>query len=385
MRDLVILFLHVIATLARLLGPGGIRSVVAESVLIKQQLLILNRSRQRAPNLRSSDRLVAGLCALLIRPARLIRSAIVLKPSTLLSLHQALRNRKYQLLFSPKRTRKPGPKGPSRELIEAVVETKQRNPTWGCPRIAQQIALAFNIPIDKDVVRRILASHYRPDQDSTGPSWLTFIGHLKDSLWSLDLFRCESATLRTHSVLVVMDQYTRRIIGFGIHAGVVDGIALCRMFNHAIRGHWPTPKYLSSDHDPLYRFEQWEANLRILDVAEIKTVPYVPLSSSVRGAADWNGSKGVFESHVILDYCRSRKQAAGVPGLLQQFSHASLIGGKNTRQDGTTTGRVDVLSMAIALSRLVPDTDRCVIVGRLRCRSGSVKVNRLETGRCLSL
>src|SRR5206468_262568 len=52
-----------------------------------------------------------------------------------------------------------------------------------------------------------------------GPSWLTFIGHLKESLWSLDMFRCESATLRTHWVLVVMDQYTRRIMGFGVHAG----------------------------------------------------------------------------------------------------------------------------------------------------------------------
>ena len=39
------------------------------------------------------------------------------------------------------------------------------------------------------------------------------------------------------------------------------------------------PKYLSSDHDPLYRFKQWQANLRILEVAEIKTVPYVPLSN----------------------------------------------------------------------------------------------------------
>ena len=38
------------------------------------------------------------------------------------------------------------------------------------------------------------------------------------------------------------------------------------------------PKYFSSDHDPLYRFKQWQANLRILEVAEIKTVPYVPLS-----------------------------------------------------------------------------------------------------------
>ena len=68
MRHLLILFVHVIATLTRLLGPGGLRSVVAESVLVKHQLLILNRSRQRAPNLRASDRLVAGLCALLFGP-----------------------------------------------------------------------------------------------------------------------------------------------------------------------------------------------------------------------------------------------------------------------------------------------------------------------------
>src|SRR5207247_830341 len=89
---------------------------------------------------------------------------------------------------------------------------------------------------------------------------------------------CESATLRTHWVLVVMDQYTRRIIGFGVHAGAVDGVALCRMFNHAIRWQLWMPKYLSSDHDPLYRFKRWQANLRILEVTEITTVPYVPLS-----------------------------------------------------------------------------------------------------------
>jgi putative transposase len=59
--------------------------------------------------------------------------------------------------------------------------------------------------------------------------------------------------------------------------GVVDGVGLCRMFNRATRGQF-SPKYLSSDHDPLYRFRQWQANLRILDVREIKTVPYVPLS-----------------------------------------------------------------------------------------------------------
>jgi len=128
------------------------------------------------------------------------------------------------------------------------------------------------------VVRRILALHYQPESGAGGPSWLSFLGHTKDSLWSLDFFRYESMMLRTHWVLVVMDHYTRRIFGFGIHAGVVNGEALCRMFRQAIRGVTTFPRCLSSDHDPLYRFHQWEANLRILGVREIKTVPYVPWS-----------------------------------------------------------------------------------------------------------
>ena len=73
--------------------------MVAESVLVKQ-LLILNRSRKRSPNLHVTDRVVAGLCALLMRPGRLIRDAIVFKPSTLLSFHRALIQRKYRRLFS---------------------------------------------------------------------------------------------------------------------------------------------------------------------------------------------------------------------------------------------------------------------------------------------
>ena len=276
MRDPIILLVHLIATLARLMGPGGLRSVVAESLLVKHQLLILNRSRHRAPNLRVSDRILAGVCALFMRPARVFRSAIVLRPSTILNFHRPLRQRNYRLLFSPKR-RRTGPKGPPKDLVDAIVDMKRRNPRWGCPRIAQQIALAFAVDIDKDVVRRVLATHYRPAPRSGGPSWLTFLGHANDSLWSIDLFRCESATMRSHWVLVVMDPYTRRIVGVGIHAGTVDGRALCRMFTHAIRG-LSRPKRLSSDHDPLYRFHQWCANLRVLQVTEVKSVPYVPLS-----------------------------------------------------------------------------------------------------------
>jgi putative transposase len=277
MRDLIILFIHVIVTICRLSRQGGARSVIAESVLIKHQLLILNRSHKRSPYLRVLDRFISGLCDIFFRPGRLARSAKILKPSTLLNFHRALKERKYRLLFSSKSGKRPGPKGPSQEVIAAVVQMKKGNPSWGCPRIAQQIALAFDIPIDKDIVRRILAAHYKPDSDSSGPSWLTFIGHMKDSLWSIDLFRCESLALQMYWILVVMDQFTRRIVGFGIQRGIVDGSVLCRMFRQATCRQ-PLPKYLSTDNDPLYRFPQWEANLRVLEITEIKTVPYVPLS-----------------------------------------------------------------------------------------------------------
>ena len=77
--------------------------------------------------------------------------------------------------------------------------------------------------------------------------------------------------------MVVMDQFSRRIIGFAVHAGSLDGPAVCRMFNRIISGSM-APRYLSSDNDPLFLFHRWRANLRILDVTEACQVPYVPLS-----------------------------------------------------------------------------------------------------------
>src|SRR5436309_4318638 len=126
MLHFLMLLVHLIVTLARLAKPGGLRSVVAESMLVRHQLLILNRGRKRAPNLRVSDRMIAGLCTLLMRPARVLRSAIVLRPSTLLHFHHMLIKRKYRLLFSSKHDCRPGPKGPAKELIDAIVEMKRR-------------------------------------------------------------------------------------------------------------------------------------------------------------------------------------------------------------------------------------------------------------------
>src|SRR6266581_3588248 len=277
MIHLLILAVHLLATIAKLVRPGGVRAVVAESLLLKHQLLISSRARRRAPNLNSFDRLLLGLGSLFVPPSRIPRLAVILKPGTLFRFHAALKKRKYRWLFSSGGHRRPGPKGPSKELIDAIVEFKRRNPRVGCPRIAQQLAHAFGIDINKDIVRRVLAKHYRPEAGTDGPSWLSFIGHVKDSLWSVDLFRCESILLRSHWVMVAMDLFTRRIIGFGVERADIDGVSVCRMFNHAVAGQLVL-KHVSTDHDPLFRFHRWLANLRVLEIDEIKSVPYAPVS-----------------------------------------------------------------------------------------------------------
>jgi transposase InsO family protein len=154
---------------------------------------------------------------------------------------------------------------------------KKRNPRFGCRRIAMQISNTFGVDIDHNVVWRVLKKNYKPVSGGDGPSWLSFIGNTKDSLWSVDFFRCESIWLKSHWVMVVMDQYSRQIIGFSTHCGNLDGATACFMFNKII-GKQVKPNYLSSDNDPLFEFHRWKANLRIYDIEEIKSIPHTPTS-----------------------------------------------------------------------------------------------------------
>ncbi len=260
-----------------LMRPGGAKAIVAENIALRQQLIMLSRQRHRSPKLNTFDRLLFGFLAGIINPKRLHKIDILLKPATIIKFHKALVRRKYHLLYTRKSPKKPGPKEPSDELIKLILELKERNPKFGYLRIAMQIKEAFGIDLDEGLVRRVLGKHYKNRPRSDDPSWLTFIGHAKDSLWSVDLFRVESIHLKSHWVMVVLDQYTRRIIGFATHKGDVNGIDLCCMFNKII-SQKNLPRYLSSDNDLLFIFHRWRANLNILNIEEIKSIPYAPMS-----------------------------------------------------------------------------------------------------------
>jgi putative transposase len=100
MIHLLILAVHLLTTIAKLLRPGGVRAVVAESLLLRHQLVISSRARRRAPNLNSFDRFVLGFGSLFVPAGRIPKLAVILKPRTLLRFHEALKKRKYRRLFS---------------------------------------------------------------------------------------------------------------------------------------------------------------------------------------------------------------------------------------------------------------------------------------------
>jgi len=71
----------------------------------------------------------------------------------------ALRHRGISVTQAPTDYQRPFPKGPTEEIISAILEMKLRNPRFGNQHIAEQISHAFGVQIDKDVVRRVLARH----------------------------------------------------------------------------------------------------------------------------------------------------------------------------------------------------------------------------------
>ena len=279
MKDLLLPLLHLAVTAAKLCRPGGVRAVIAENLLLKQQL---DRATPFAPACaepqsgRSAPMRIRGACS---ESGTDSQGRHRTAPVHVADLPSGAGARQVPpIVFLKRATEEAGPKG-----AERVAHPRHRR-----AQIAQS---SIRVPADcahhlADVRGRhrtrtsctaCWRNRYRPAPGGTGPSWLSFVGHTTDSLWSVDLLRCASIVLQSDWVLVVMDQFTRRLVGFGVHRGPVDAPSLCRMCNAAIHGRG-APRHLSTDHDPLFEAHRWTANLRLLEIDEIKTVPHVPLS-----------------------------------------------------------------------------------------------------------
>ncbi len=76
MRALFELTVHLLITLFTLLKAGGAKTIASENLILRQQLIVVQRARKRAPNLKTSDRFIFGLLCALINVNRLRKISI---------------------------------------------------------------------------------------------------------------------------------------------------------------------------------------------------------------------------------------------------------------------------------------------------------------------
>ena len=87
MKNMSMVFTYLLCVIPKVFRVGGMKALIAENLLLKQQLLLVSRSRKRAPNLSPLDRFLLGLWTIFLDPRRIKRAAFLVQPSTLLRCH----------------------------------------------------------------------------------------------------------------------------------------------------------------------------------------------------------------------------------------------------------------------------------------------------------
>ena len=197
---------------------------------------MLRRSRQRAPNLRVGDRLLCGFGGACSESGTDSQGRHRTAPVHVADLPSGAGARQVRpIVFLKRATEEAGPKGAERVRSSAPSSSSNRAILDSGARGLRASARRRS---GSTSTRTSCTACWRnaivPPRAEPGPSWLSFVGHTTDSLWSVDLWRCASIVLQSDWVRVVMDQFTRRLVGFGVHRGPVDAPSLCRMCNAAI-------------------------------------------------------------------------------------------------------------------------------------------------------
>ena len=175
-----------------------------ELLVLRHQLVVLERQQRRRPSLRSADRaFFAALARVLPQSSR---RGLIVTPQTLLRWHRELVRRKWT---HPRLTAgRPPVDGRVREL---VLRFARENPGWGYPRIAGEL-LKLDLRVSPSTIRRfLLANRLGPAPRRSGPSWRQFLRQQAKSLLVCDFFTVETITLRRFYVLFFIELESRRV------------------------------------------------------------------------------------------------------------------------------------------------------------------------------
>jgi hypothetical protein len=197
-------------------------------VVLRQQVLILQRQLGKRAHLTRAEKLTLLLVSVKMRRQQLLNSLIIVQPATLLGWHRQIV--RHHWTFRPKR--RPGRPRTDPQAKQLVLRLARENIEWGCGKIAREMRKLGFADSGRSTVQRILKRHgLWPRPGQAGPSWHDFLSHYGRFIWACDFFTVTTATLRTYYVLFFCEIETRRIVFWNV-SDAPDGIWTAQRFRN---------------------------------------------------------------------------------------------------------------------------------------------------------
>ncbi len=214
--------------------------LIAENLLLRQQLVVLNRSVKR-PRFTCADR---GLFVLLASQLESWKEALlIVQPETVLRWHRG----GWRLFWKRKsRSRAREPKIPA-ETITLIKEIAADNRLWGAERIRGEL-LKLGITVAKRTVQRFLRQGRSPSPH--GQTWSTFLRNHAQDIWACDFLQVHDLFFRPLFAFIITELSSRRIVHIGVTRSSTDAWVA-----QQLREATPfaaAPKDLISDNDAKY-------------------------------------------------------------------------------------------------------------------------------------
>ncbi len=214
--------------------------LVAENLLLRQQLIVLTRSVKR-PRFTRADRLRFVVLASRLQGWK--DALLIVKPETILRWHR----HGFQLFWKRKsRAMSREPKIPM-QTITLIKEMATTNRLWGAERIRGEL-LKVGIKVAKRTVQRYMRLA-RPPQPR-GQTWATFLRNHTNDIWACDFLQVTDIFFRPLFAFIITELGSRRIVHVGVTRSPTDAWVAQQLREATPFGQ--APAYLIRDNDAKY-------------------------------------------------------------------------------------------------------------------------------------
>ena len=239
------------------------RDLALENLALRQQLLVLRRTRPKRLPLRSADRIFwAWLSRVWAHWADVL---VIVRPTTVVRWHR----RGFRLFWRFKsRPQGPGRPSTSKELRDLIRRMATENLGWGAPRIHGEL-LKLGIHISERTVSRLMPRRRK----SPAQSWRTFLANHAGTLACIDFLTVPTATFRLLYVFLVLSVDRRRVVHWNVTCGASAEWAAQQIVEAFPED--TAPRYLLRDRDAVYG-AGFSRRIAGLGIEEVKTAPHSP-------------------------------------------------------------------------------------------------------------